>query len=142
MKFEDRSEEETQRQERCARGDAWRLAKNIYNLKNKEKTTFFSPTDEWSLHAASTIKPVEREFVVGSGASMHMVSRKDLNSAELEAVRVFESPTTVVTAKCEVLTKEEATVYVRELVLFLTVMLLEDSPAVLSLGKTLRKSRV
>ena len=29
VKFEDRSQEETERQERCARGDAWRLAKNI-----------------------------------------------------------------------------------------------------------------
>ena len=46
---------------------------------------------------------------------MHMVSRKDLNSAELETVRVFRSPTTVVTANGEVQTKEEATVYVREI---------------------------
>ena len=30
MKFEDRSPEETARQERCARGDAWKLAKNIF----------------------------------------------------------------------------------------------------------------
>ena len=66
---------------------------------------------------------------------MHMVSRKDLNSAELEAVRVSKSLTTVVTANGEVLTKEEATVYVRELDLFVTVMLLEDTRAVLSLGK-------
>ena len=35
----------------------------------------------------------------------------------------------------EVLTKEEATVYVRELDLLVTTMLLEDTPAVLSLGK-------
>ena len=66
---------------------------------------------------------------------MHMVSRKDLNSAEVEIVRVSKSPTTVVTANVEVLTKDEATVYVRELDLFVTVMLLEDTPSVLSLGK-------
>ena len=60
---------------------------------------------------------------------MHMVSRKDLNSAELVTVRVSESPTTVVTANCEVLTKAEATVYVRELDLFVTAMLLEDTLA-------------
>ena len=78
------------------------------------------------------MKPEEREFVVGSGASMHMVSRKDLNSAELETVRTSKkSPTTVVTANGEVLTKEEATVYVRESDLFVTGMLLEDTPAVL-----------
>ena len=66
---------------------------------------------------------------------MHMVSRRDLDSAELETVRVSKSPTTVVTANGEVLTKEEAAVYVRELDLFVTVMLLEDTPAVLPLGK-------
>ena len=54
--------------------------------KKKDKATFFSPTDEWIWPAASTIKPEEREFVVDSGASMHMVSKKDLNSAELETV--------------------------------------------------------
>ena len=30
MKFEDRSPGETARQERCASGDAWELAKNIF----------------------------------------------------------------------------------------------------------------
>ena len=39
------------------------------------------------------------------------------------------------TANGEVLTREEATVYVKEVELFATVMLLEDTPAVLSLGK-------
>ena len=129
--IEDRSQEETERQQRCARGDAWKLANNIYKLKETEKATFYSPSDEWVLPAASTVKPDEREFVVDSAASMHMVSKKDLNFAELETVRISKSPTTVVTAKGEVLTKQEATVYVRELDLFVTVMLLEDTPAVL-----------
>ena len=132
MKFEDRCQKEIERQERCARGDAWRLAKNILEFKETDKTTFLSPTNEWSLPAPSTIKPEEREFVEDSGASMHMLSRKDLNS-----VRVSNCPTTVVTANGEVQTKEHATVYVKELDLLLTVMLLEDTPAVLSLGKKL-----
>ena len=34
-------------------------------------------------------KSEERELVVDSGASMHIVSRKDLNSPELGAVMVF-----------------------------------------------------
>ena len=66
---------------------------------------------------------------------MHMVSMKDLNKAELETVRISKNPIMVVTANGEVQTKEEATVCVRELDLFVTVMLLENSPAVLSLGK-------
>ena len=80
--------------------------------------------------AASTKEPEEREFVVDSGACMHMVSKKDLNSAGLETMRI--SPTTVITANGEVQTREEATVYVRELDLFVKVMFLEETPAVLS----------
>ena len=76
VKFEDRSQE-TERRERCALGDAWRLAKNILKLKEKNKATFFSLTNEWSLQTPSV-----------TGASMHMLSRKDLNSAELGTVRV------------------------------------------------------
>ena len=78
MKFEDRSHEETERQQRCARSMAWNLAKNIYKLEENDETTFYSPAEEWVLLAASTKEPEEREFVVDSGASMHMVSKKDL----------------------------------------------------------------
>ena len=66
---------------------------------------------------------------------MHVVTKKDLNSDELETMRTSRSPTTVMTANGEVLTREEATENVKELDLFVTVMLLGVSPAVLSLGK-------
>ena len=42
----------------------------------------------WKVTA--TKEPEEREFVVDSGASMHMVSKRDLNSAELETMRDIE----------------------------------------------------
>ena len=45
------------------------------------------------------------------------------------------SPTIVITANGEVQTHEEATVYVKELGIFLTMKVLENTPAVLSLGK-------
>ena len=35
---------------------------------------------------ASTLKPEEREFVVDSGASMHMISKKDLSDAEMDTL--------------------------------------------------------
>ena len=73
--------------------------------------------------------------MVDSGASVHMVSKRDLNSAELETMRISKNPTTVMTANGEVQKRKEATVYVKELDLFVTVMLLEETPAVLSLGK-------
>ena len=66
---------------------------------------------------------------------MHKVSKKDLTSAELETTRTSRSPTTVMTANGEVQTKEEATVYVKQLDKFVKVMFLEETPANLSLEK-------
>ena len=59
---------------------------------------------------------------------MHMLSRKDLSSAELETVQVSKNSITVTTANGEVQTNEEATVYVKELELFVNVKFLEDTP--------------
>ena len=66
---------------------------------------------------------------------MHMISKKDLNSAEMETLTTSRSPTTIITANGEVQTHEKATVYVKELYIFLTMKVLENTPAVLSLGK-------
>ena len=51
-------------------------------------------------------------------ASMHMISKKDLNSAELETVTTSRSPTTVITANGKVQTHDEATVMSRNWVYF------------------------
>ena len=66
---------------------------------------------------------------------MHMISKKGLNSAEMDTLSTSCSPTTVITPNGEVQTQEEATVYVKELDIFFTMKLLEDTSAVLSLGK-------
>ena len=69
---------------------------------------------------ASTLKPEEREFVVDSGASMHMISKKDLSDAEMDTLTKSSSPTKVITANGEVQTHEEAIVSVKELKILLT----------------------
>ena len=56
---------------------------------------------------------------------MHMLSKKNLSS----------NPATVITANGEVQTSEEAQEYVHDLELFVTVQILQDTPAVLSSGK-------
>ena len=66
---------------------------------------------------------------------MHMISKKDLGDAEMDTLTKSCSPTIVITANGEVQTHEEATVYVKELDIFLTLKVLEITPAVLSLGK-------
>ena len=60
---------------------------------------------------------------------MHMLRQKDLNSSNLETVRVTTDPVSADAANGEVHTKEEATAHVKELELFVTVKLLEDTPA-------------
>ena len=73
-KFEDRSQEETEWQEQGAA--AWKLAKSVLKIKEHERATFFSPSENRCL-SASTPKPQEREFVVDPGASMHIHNKKD-----------------------------------------------------------------
>ena len=46
MKFEDRSHEETERQQRCSRSKAWNLSKNILQAQRKNKAAFYSPAEE------------------------------------------------------------------------------------------------
>ena len=128
-KFEDRSQEETEWQEQGAREAAWRLAKNVFKLKEHERAAFFSSPENRCL-PASTLKPEEREFVVDSGASMHMISKKDLSKAEMDTLTKSCSPTIVITANGEVQTHEEAIVYVKELDGYIL-----DNEKSLSLGK-------
>ena len=132
--FEERTPEETSRQEECARKAAWDLARKIFKLKTEDKATFYSPVEIKAPLLVSK-NTEERMFVVDSGASMRMLSKKDLSSDEMDTLRRSTTPTTVVTANGEVQTNEEAQVYVHDLNLFVTVQLLEETPAVLSLGK-------
>ena len=133
-KFEDLSQEETEWQELGAREAAWKLAKSVFKLKEHGRAALFS-SPENRCHLASSLKPEEREFVVDSGASMHMISKKDLSKAEMDTLTKSCSPTIVFTANGEVQTQEEAIVYVKELERFLTMKV---TPAVLSLRKVLR----
>ena len=70
MKFEDRSREETERQQQCARSKAWNLAENTYKLKEKDQVTSHPPAEEWVLPTASTKEREERKFVEDSGGRM------------------------------------------------------------------------
>ena len=113
----------------------WDLAKNVKKLKNTDKATFYSPIEAKTTPAPTSKSPEEREFVVDSGASLHMLSIQVLSSDEMETLRRSRNPTTVVTASGEVQTNEEAHVCVHDLDLFVTVQILDDTPAVPLLRK-------
>ena len=86
------------------------VGKSILKLKEKNKAAFFSHSENRCL-PASTLKPEEREFVVDSGASMHMISKKDLSFAEMDTLTKSCSPTTVITAneKCRRMKRQRCT---------------------------------
>ena len=106
----------------------------MFKLKEPQRAAFFSSPENRCLLALN-LNLEEREFVVDSRASMHMISKKDLSDAEIDTLTKSCSPTIVMTANGEVQTHEDATVHVKELGIFLTMKVLEDTPAVLSLGQ-------
>ena len=134
-KFEDRTLQETLQQEWCARRESWDLAKHVHKLQARDKASFYSPADAEVMLAHSSKKPEEQEFVVDSGASAHMLSKKDSSSAELETLRKSRNHTMAITVNGEVQPNEEAQVYVHDFELFVTVQILDDTPGVLSSGK-------
>ena len=105
-----------------------------YEFKAEDKATFYSPV-EIKAEVPVSKNTEECMFVVDSGGSMHMLSKKDLSSDEMDTLRRSRNPTTVVTANGEEQTNEEAQVYLHDLDLFVTVQPLDETPAVLSLGK-------
>ena len=117
-RFEERTPEEASRQEDCARKAAWDLAKNIYKLTADDKARFFSSV-KIKVPALVSKNTEERMFVVDSGASMQMLSKKDLSSDEMGTLRRSRNPTTLMTADGEVQTNEEAQAFVHDLDLFI-----------------------
>ena len=85
-KFEERTQNEILRQEWCARKAAWNLAKDVYKQKKDSKETFYSLAEVWVMPTTSSTNPEERQFIIDSGASMHVLSKKDLSSEELETL--------------------------------------------------------
>ena len=105
---------------RCSRSSVEAGQKCFFLWKEHERTTFFSPSENRCLLAFKSWT-WEREFVVDSGASMHMISKKDLSDVEMDTLTKSCSLTIVINANGEVQTHEEATVYVKELDLFLSM---------------------
>ena len=96
------------------------IGKEDLEAQRKGHSDFFLTYRSLVSPSAIRNKTGGREFVVDSGASMHMVCRK-----RPELCRLGN----------RVQTREEATVYVKELDLFVTVKLLQDTLGILSLGK-------
>ena len=100
-------------------------AKHIYKLKHADKATFYSPFAARATPAPTSKSQEEKEFVIDSETSMHMLSRRDLSSEEM--------------GKCKQMKKHRCMFTISAC--FVTVEILEDKPAVLSLGKRCEEHR-
>ena len=69
---------------------------------------------------------------------MHIISIKDLGYSEMDTLTKSCSLTIVIATNREVQTHEEAIVCVKKLDIFLSVKVLENTPAVLPLRKALQ----
>ena len=77
---------------------------------------------------------MRREIIVDSGASKHMIGINQLRASEKESIRDLSVPFFVQTAHGVVPCTKEARIYIHDLKQWVWAQLLEDSPAVLSLG--------
>ena len=131
-------------QRKVVQKDQLRYSRSLFNwvvyLKILiRENLFYVNLENWDRHSPSnspntSTRPDEREFVVESGTSMHKMRKKNEAQKRWTQWKRSTTPTVVLTANGEVHTHEEAQVFVHDLNLFVTVHLLEETPAVLSLG--------
>ena len=62
------------------------LGEKNYKHKNADKTMFYTFIEARTMPAPTSKSPEERAFVVDSGASMHMMSKNELSSDELDTL--------------------------------------------------------
>ena len=103
VKFEDRSHWQTERKSDAPAETRGNLPRTSLISEKRKKLHSIRFPLSGVLPVASTMEPEEREFVVDSGASMHMVG-KTLTLPNWKTQGPKKSPTTVVIANGEVLT--------------------------------------
>ena len=77
----------------------------------------------------------ENLFLVASGASLHVMSKRDLTQEEKDTIQKSKGAWLIMTANVTTHAFQEATEYVYDLDMFVWVQPLKESPAVLSLRK-------
>ena len=115
------------------------IAEILQSIEAKPITK--SETEEYGLGAEkwNLSKSSARIYIVDSGASFHIVDFSELSKDEQLTVKELPEPITLKTANGYNEATHYAIVYVKELGMSVKAILLEDSPAILSLGRLCRK---
>ena len=135
LEFEESSQEETTPRKMRPQSSTG-LGENILKLKIAEKASFCSPLGIKAAPAHISKPPEEREFVVDSGASNAHAEQKRLKLRRIGYFAKIQQPNCSTCSEWwSVCKRGGAQVFVHDLNLFVTLQLLEETLAVLSLGK-------
>ena len=104
------------------------------NTSRKQRSAHYAADDEDG-------EVPYREFIVDSGASFHIISKKDLTKSELKTLRPLQQPFMLPPANGDIKANEEALLRVRPLQgEQVTAIVVKEAPALLSLGKLCNKN--
>ena len=82
----------------------------------------------------------QREYTVDSGASYHTISEQDLTAGEWKSMRLLDEPVTMQTCNGEVEAEHEAEIFVHDLEIIITALVVpSDTPPLISVGKLIKK---
>ena len=119
------------------------LVKEADYDKIDEDKFFLSPSDSFAL--CKRVRPqlltfqkeyYQREYTVDSGASFHTVALQDLTKDESKTIRTLEKPIVMGTVNGEVIAYKEADIYVHDLEMLITALVVPtSSPSLISVGK-------
>ena len=121
--------------QKFSRTKAWELFKEIYPEDSGStggQGEFFK--DPKCAGSPKKTKEPKRTFIVDSGASFHLISRRDLTNNDKKSITTGEL-VTLTTANGIVQTDKIAKVWVNQLKQWITCHLLPEVPPLLSLGK-------
>ena len=88
--FDERSIEWTLSMKEIARKAAWIFHKKVYRVSgsyNEDRNKFFKPSSTSNVSSPSKTTSKKRDFIVHSGASLHMMSKTDVALGEQEMIQ-------------------------------------------------------
>ena len=118
-----------------AREEAFRQHTSLVKMGRRPDISFKRFFTRWKNESCAAAASSEgRQFIIDTGASLHCIGAELLTDEERKTMRLLARPQRMDTASGEVVATHEVTVYVRELGISVSALVMPDSPPLLSVG--------